>query len=210
MAIIRRSVTWLALLFCASLQTLNAQISIDFDADASGNPITAPAAFYLTGPLTTLYAPMGVTFGGGGAILSGSGSFGVLPLSGDNVLAFNPETYATGPETITFDTRMSSVSIFAGNAINGEQFTMQAYGGTGNSLVDSETVTASAGTWEQLNVDSSAGISSVVLSANGGAASWIYDNLSATPAPEPSFSAFSAAGFIGFLVYRRATRKNNK
>lgn len=207
MTVILRGVTWLALLLCASFQNLDAQININFDTDAYGNTINAPALFSLTSPLTTLYAPLGVTFSGpgpglGGAILSESGTFGVSPLSGNNYLAFNPATYASEPETITFNTPMSSVSIYGGTALSGEQFTMQAYG-RGGSLVSSDTVTVSADSYGQLDVASSAGISSVVLTANGGAAAWVYDNLSATPAPEPS--VFGLLGLTGvvLIAYRK-------
>jgi hypothetical protein len=210
---IRRRVAWLALLFCASFQTVNAQISINFDTDAYGNAITAPAVFSLATPLTTLYAPMGVTFSGpgpglGGAILSGSGTFGVSPISGNNFLAFNPATYASEPETIAFATSMSSVSIYAGTGFNGEQFTMKAYG-AGESLLGSDTVIVSANTYGQLDVTSS-GISSVVLTASGGAAAWVYDNLSATPAPEPSMLGLigiSAILFTGRRCFWKAMGK---
>jgi hypothetical protein len=89
-----------------------ADIVINFDTDASGNPLAAPPDFNHTTALTTLYAPLGVTFSGpggndGGAILNvgvaggpppdesgGSGTgpvpdFGVWAHSGSNALAFN-------------------------------------------------------------------------------------------------------------------------
>ncbi len=78
--------------------------TINFDTDAYGNPISAPAIFFDTTALTTLYEPLGVTFsasGGsinGGAILNAlKSNFGVTALSGTNFLAFNPEgTLSTG------------------------------------------------------------------------------------------------------------------
>lgn len=211
-AIFKRGVRQLvpALLFCTLLQTVDAQIFINFDTDASGNPITAPSIFAEASPLTTLYAPLGVTFSGpgpglGGAILNETGSFGIAALSGNNFLAFNGSTYATLPETITFNTPMSSVSIFGGTGY-GEQFTMQAYG-TGGTLLDSDTVNVTAGNYEPLDVASSEGITSVVLTGDNGGPSWVYDNLSATPVPEPSYLAFPAVGFTALLLYRLQRRK---
>ena len=53
------------------------EVTIDFETDASGTPLTAPALFsnpYKKGdpgalPLTDLYAPLGVVWAGNGAIL---------------------------------------------------------------------------------------------------------------------------------------------
>ena len=207
------SVAGLALLFCASFQTLNLdaqQININFDTDASGNPISAPAVFSLTGPLTSLYAPLGVTFSGpgageGGAILSGSGTFGVSPISGDNFLAFNPATYAADPETISFATAMSSVSIYGASGYTGEQFTMKAYSAS-DALLGSDTITLTANTWGQLDVTESGGIRSVTVSASGGAAAWVYDNLSATPAPEPSVLALMGAGAVALIGWHQRAK----
>jgi hypothetical protein len=95
-------------------------ILINFDTDASGNPITAPSDFNDATALTTLYAPLGVTFSGpggndGGAILNagaptpppddnpGGGGppipdFGVFAHSGTNVLAFNRNAILPGDD----------------------------------------------------------------------------------------------------------------
>jgi hypothetical protein len=166
---------------------------INFDTDAYGNPINAPSYFFQTSSLTELYAPLGVHFNGlsdgeGGEILNDSGaapgSFGILALSGHNFLAFS-STGPAGPEIVTFDTLMSSVSIFAsaGNAYYGS-FTMQAFSSEGVQ-VDTDTVIVPYGQYGELNVSSPNGIQYVVLSEYYSVPGWVFDNLTATPVPEP-------------------------
>src|ERR1044071_288968 len=75
------------------MESLSAPL-IDFDHDASGNPLPAFCLFRDTSSLTELYAPLGVHFSGprtnsGGAILNQCGNFGVPAISGSNFLAFN-------------------------------------------------------------------------------------------------------------------------
>jgi hypothetical protein len=192
-------------------------------------------------PLTQSYAAEGVHFSGpdfgdgsvnGGAIVNNPGdlyNFGVAPHSGNNVLAFNRNAQiggsflpfppffggstgnATGPETITFDSTQSQVSIWAAGGLLPHQFLIQGFDAS-NSLVDSQTLTTQ--NWSELTV-SGGGIQSVVLSEIGGAFdSWVYDDLSFTPdgggsvsvaggpsaadgAPEPgSLVLLSLGGFV--------------
>ena len=81
---------------------------------------------------------------------------------------------------------------------------MKAYSAS-DALLGSDTVTVSADAWGQLGVTASGGISSVVLTANGGAAAWVYDNLSATPAPEPASCALAALG-VGMAALWRTKK----
>jgi hypothetical protein len=115
-------------------QTVGTRV-INFD-DAT----TAPCCFSSTNALTERYAGMGVHFagpvaGGGGAILNESGSFGVNGHSSPNFLAFNTVLNytngkpASGPETITFDTPISTATINTGQGTGGTA-TLTAFKGT--------------------------------------------------------------------------------
>lgn len=184
---------------------------INFDTDAYGNPINAPDFFFQTSPLTELYAPLGVHFSGpiagyGGAIINEGGSFVVSALSGENFLAFNTMSdlsYAVGPETITFDTPMTSVSIFAAGG-GGEYgpFTMQAFD-AGGLLLDADTEDSPPSGYAELNVSSPEGIHLVVLTIDVGFTSWVYDNLAATPVPEPKSLSLFFFGFTVLLLFCR-------
>ena len=187
---------------------------INFDTDAYGNPITAPVYFYQATPLTELYAPLGVHFSGpsvgtGGEILNDDaaapGSIGILALSGDNFLAFDGMGINnwSGPETITFDTPVSSVSIFAAAAAGyGGSFTMQAFSTEGVQL-DIDTVITPVGQYSELNVSSANGIQYVVLSEYYSVPGWVYDNLAATPVPEPESLSLFFLGFTVLLLFCR-------
>src|SRR5262245_9362983 len=79
---------------CGFGASARADVLINFDVDAFGNPVNAPGLFLDTTHLTELYSPLGVHFSGpggndGGAILNQSGNFGVPALSTPNFLAFN-------------------------------------------------------------------------------------------------------------------------
>jgi len=197
-----------------------AQITINFDVDANGVPINAPANFISTTPLRDLYASLGVHFSGpglndgGGAILNQEAGFGVNARSGTNFLAFNPSTsYTSGgvvsdPETLTFDTLMSKVSIFAspgGNTIG--TFTLQAFDSS-NLLVGTSTVTPDNETYGQLSITAS-DIRKVVLT-NTGSEAFVYDDLTfqqgVSSVPEPGIYALLATSGLtgaGFLIRKR-------
>jgi hypothetical protein len=97
---------------------------------------TAPSDFGLTAPLTTRYQPQGATFSGpaagqGGAVLNSSSNFEVSGFSPPNFLAFSassPDGYPIGPETVTFASPVSSVSLKVGAADAGT-VTLAAFDG---------------------------------------------------------------------------------
>jgi hypothetical protein len=130
-------------------------ILINFDTDAFGNPITAPIGWNNTVRLSELYAPLGVHFWGpdgpnghdGEGLADQDGNFGIAAHSGRNFLGFNRDPIAffmdggrpRDPETSSFDTLATHVSIFAG-AGNTKTFLMQGFDANG-ILVASDTVT---------------------------------------------------------------------
>ena len=146
--------------------------------------VTAPCGFADTGPLTTEYALQGVTFAGpvagsGGAVLNSCSNFGVTGYSAPNFVAFNtgadylPGGTAAGPETITFASPPSRVSMDVGttNAGSGTA-TLVAYNGA--TQVGQQTITPGT-TMASLSVSAPV-ITSVVLSFTTGAL--VMDNLS--------------------------------
>jgi hypothetical protein len=176
--------------------------------DANGNPIAAPTTFDNASPLGNAYSKLGVVFSGpgldqGGAILNSS-SFTSPALSGSNFLAFS--AIAPGfvtPETITFNTPMSFVSIYASSLSHSMTFKMEAFNASGSSL-DSQTLTLSSAGYTQLSVQSPGNIKSVVLTVtNAGPNAYVFDDFTAssTSVPEPSSLLLVACG--GFLAYRR-------
>lgn len=197
-----------------------ATIVINFDTDAFGNPITAPPLLIDTVHLTELYAPLGVHFFGpdgsngrnGGAIVDEAGNFGLPARSGRNVLGFNRGAgmmdggVARDPETISFDTLASHVSIFAAGGFITEMFVMQAFGDDGR-LVGNVRLTTQD--WAELQITSPAGIRSVELSVIGPdigiPLSFVYDDLSVDFIPEPSTISFliCAAALALTLRFRR-------
>jgi hypothetical protein len=186
-----------------------ASIFIDFDVDTTGHPITAPADFDHASSLRNTYAAWGVHFSGpgvgqGGAILNAS-TFTSHALSGSNFLAFSAVAPGfVAPETITFDSLMSTVSISASPLSHPMTFTLQALN-TSGAVVDTQSLLLTGAGYGQLSVSSSADIHAVVFSVSGsGFNAYVADNLSAatSPVPEPSVALLAALGG-GLLAWRR-------
>jgi hypothetical protein len=197
-------------------------VVINFDTDAFGNPLAAPALAIETVHLSELYAPLGVHFYGpdgpnghdGGAIVNQAANFGINPRSGKNFLGFNRQAFLMDfgverdPETITFDTLASNVSIFAGGTI-AETFLMQGFDING-TLIATDTVTTQR--WSELEISSATGIKSVTLFVTGPDVgiplAFVYDDLSVDFVPEPATSSFllcAAASVLAFHLRRKKT-----
>jgi hypothetical protein len=188
-------------------------MTIDFDTAPGGGTVVAPINFSETTRLTTLYAPLGVTFSGpggndGGAILNQDSNFGVNARSGVNFLAFNRDPNARlsdggrpiDPETIAFATPQGQVSIFASGGFSANSFRIDAFD-AGGSLIGSGTGTSGVGAYVQLSV-AAAGIRSVVLTGTGAAPFFVYDDLSFTSVPEPSSLALTGVALAGAACRR--------
>jgi hypothetical protein len=164
------------------LQSLSAQTTITFDELGP-----QPSDFSSTTALTSQYNSLGVTFSGGGAILDENSSFGVNALSGRDFLAFNE--FATlsgggtpsGPETVTFATPVSSVSIYGGDG-SSETFSLAGYG-AGHTLLASESSPNVGGQYTELSI-SAPDITSITFGGNG--SFYVFDNLTFTPAVSSS------------------------
>jgi hypothetical protein len=190
-------------------------IEINFDTDAFGNPFSAPQLYVDTVRLTEFYASLGVHFSGpggndGGAIVNENGNSGVDAHSGTNFLGFNRGAVLMDggiprdPETITFDTLASTVSIYAGGPI-AESFLMQGFDING-ILIATDTLTTQE--WGQLEISSATGIKSVTLFVTGPPDQgiplyFVYDDLSVDLVPEPSvISLLMCAAGAGFAFRR--------
>ncbi len=166
----------------------------------------APGLFASTHSLTNEYAHLGVTFGGGGAILDQSGSFGVDAHSGRQFWAFNNVTYATGPGTISFDNLVKNVSIYAAGGYFDGTFTLNAYD-VNHILLGSTSLTTA--TWGLLSIELN-GIKSIELLSD--APHYVYDdlnfsskNITQTPIPAAAWLFGSAfAGLLGIVKRKNA------
>lgn len=183
-------------------------VSVNFDGTG------APCCFPQTTPLTSLYAPLGITFqgvdGSGGSILNQSGGFGFNALSGTDFLGFFTGAGTGVVEDVTFSSSLSSlatgVSIWAASDQQGT-FTISAFDSSSNLLGTSSA--AASTSWTQLAINA-AGISSVRLSGSG-LSSFGYDDLNVmtatatAPVPEPEIYAMMGLGlgFLGWIGRRR-------
>ena len=200
-----------ALITLGTFSTAQAGL-INFDIDASGNPINAPSGFLDSTALTNLYAPLGVNFSGpvqlsGGSILDQLGNFGVSALSGSNFLAFNRDVFLsdgglpTDPETISFTDLIRDFSIFASGGFESNTFQLQAFD-INNLLLGTDAITTAVGEWGQLSFSSSLdNISRVILTGIGGDNAFVYDNLSFTPASKSVPESGSVLGLLAFGAY---------
>jgi hypothetical protein len=171
-----------ALLLAAVSPARAGSVSINFDVNAGGQSIVAPATFDNGSPLGNLYAALGVHFSGptpetGGYILNDS-TFTSKAHSGVNFLAF---TAGLGPETITFDSLQAAASIYASSLSHAMTFRLEAFD-AGGALLDSQAISTSSPGYSQLGVASSAGIKKLVLTVlnNPGGNAYVFDDLVAT------------------------------
>ena len=197
----------------------HATIEINVDRDAFGNPIKAPPLLIDTVRLSELCAPLGIHFFGpdgpnghdGGAIVNEAGNVGVGAHSGTNFLGANHLALLgdggvpRDPETVTFDTLATNVSIFAAGGRTNKTFLMLGFDLNG-VLIASDTITTQ--NWAELTIMSSLGIKSVQLSVTDpvqSAFAFVFDDLSVDFVPEPStiYLLLSAATIVVLLRLRR-------
>ena len=172
--------------------------TIDFE-------LNGPCAFAQTSPLSNQYAGQGVLFSGpgpgqGGAVLDECANFGINAHSGRDFLAFNLHTYGIPPETITFSTPQSSVSIFAGDGLEAANaFTLAAFDSM-NQQIGIDTVNNIEGQWELLSVNAP-NIAYVTLNFTGTFA--VFDDMSfagGATTPEPGTLMLLGTGLLGVIA----------
>ena len=189
-----------------SPQSIRAAVAINFDTT------NEPCFFKSTTALREAFSSLGVHFTGpgaldGGGILNECGGFGVTGHSSPNFLAYNTATdfsdggVSRGPQTITFDTRVDSVSIRAGHSLAGT-VTLDAFG-NGNIQVDSDSI-SSTSSLQTMSVSASA-ITKVVISFTGSVL--VVDNLNFNtipPAPTATpwglIATFAALAMMGSVM----------
>ena len=196
-------------------------VSITFDEDANGNPLSASSLFVDTVALTNEFESLGVTFSGptldsGGAILDVSSNFGIGARSGQNFFAVNDRSsytnggLATGPTTLTFSQAVDSVSIWGGDSSQ-ISFRMDAY--AGSSLVGTSTASAFRG-YSQLSVIGVGPVDRVVISETSGDGTYVLDDLSFNTVdaaiPEPGSIAIWSLLALACVVGNRSIRSRRR
>jgi len=177
-------------------------VTIDFEG--TGAPVLFVDA-------TALRSLGGVTFSGpdvndGGAILNQAGGFGVDARSGTDFLAFNNGSQLSdggvprAPETLSFTTAVSFVSIWASDGNGPADVTFEAFD-SANALVASDALTVQPGIWQELSV-AGTDIRSVVISISGAVGIATFDDLTYVPVPEPGTALLLSMGLAGFGLRR--------
>ncbi|MEX2304292.1 MAG: PEP-CTERM sorting domain-containing protein [Bryobacterales bacterium] len=184
--------------------------TIDFEGTG------APLLFDEATALTDATAASGVNFAGpaggdGGAVLNDLSNLGIAARSGTDFLAFNAAAVlmdgATpqGPETILFDSLVSSVSIWASGGSFDGLFQLEAFDASDVSLGTVQVPTFAD--WELLSFVGPS-ISKVQLTELSGIQAYVYDDLSFEPValsnvPEPGAVILFASGLVGLAGLRR-------
>lgn len=105
------------------------------------------------------------------------------------------------PETVTFATLQGQVSISASGGASANSSCMDAFDAN-SALVGSSTGTSGIGAYIQLSVAAAGGIRSIVLTGMGADNSFVDDNLSFTPVPEPTSPALGGIALAGAACRR--------
>jgi hypothetical protein len=182
------------LLAAAAAGPASAQaVLVDFEQLTS-----APCTFAQTTPLHDELASLGIHFAGpttidGGAVLDQCGNFIIPPHSGFKFLTFNSALSAfpgggspVGPETVSFDQRVTNVDIWVASGLTTTAtFVIDAFDGA--THVGSNTLSVGP-VWTLFSISVAGGLTRVVLDAN--VSIYIYDDLSFTPQAGPPPTAY--------------------
>ena len=170
---------------------------------------TQPSTFDAATPVNDRYLSQGVRFRGpggstelGGDMLNDS-TFTVKAHSGNNFLAL---TTGMGPEQLTFTSAQTQVSIYAASVdtSKGGSFTLTAFDSSGNQ-VGTNSVQLAVDVWGMLSVNAPS-ISKVTLTETSGAFTYVYDDVTFSPVPEPSSIAALTLGALVLIGRRRKSR----
>jgi len=188
-----------AVFIFASVSGVQAATIIDFDDQS------APPAFSQQTPLAEEYASLGVHFSGTGEVLNYNGNFGVslgLPFTSPNFLAFNGDSGAFPPETISFDFLVTNFSLdFAGSA---GHVILKGYL-DGNLVETASLYSGSNFSWSTLTLAGS-GFDQIIFDVSGTDNSFVVDNLTinAVPVPAAVWLFGSALAAFGWMRRKKA------